>query len=712
MVARRASATTRWTRVVLALGTIALSGCARSSSKNSPAASSELPLELENILSKCVADEKLALLGCPEHKAWVDSPLARAIGHEKELFALAADARPLVRFLAARAIAENACEGETNCPYAKSRELSERLLAVAEAERDARVAAELVRPVLRIDSEATGLDDRIERMLESGNEELAKGILSTWLEGHPERFPSTVRFADSPQPLVRRGALDGLHYAFGGPRHEEACALAVRKFGEGSEYDFLASIIVVGVEAGPSCSVAWDDFITQAEGRREKGLAPPPPGRPPWFSALFTVPYRSEANLQQVERVIAFAVAVAEDRSNDEWSRNWALDFAAQHVREPHEFLNRFAADPVPKVRERAEYVKGRVGNITVRPAWTPRPPSRPRQAPPPRTVTTRRAAVTSSPAPSAGPTPSTEPDLAETTEADEDPATARKRGRLLVRATLSAIVLILALVAALVARRRYSASRATAEPIAPSAPEAGSHSSSRSSPAPAGSSRTARAPCALHGIATGPDGRCVLCRASPEPSPSGRRSLLNWKQLALAGIPVLLAIVYYAFDLPTKRGRRLSPNPGEDAGHRFSSETRVAQAAANDSNRAEHVERDRMARLDEYFDEDADGALPRPSEAGITRRMGEFDIEVLHHYETPTRLCETLQAYGMRCRQRAITMIKATSTGDEPLPPSLNVDGRWAGIDVSSDEKVIESLRSHASRELINEYLQRQRQR
>jgi hypothetical protein len=254
---------------MFAIGIVALCGCDRSNAKDPPAAPSALPLELETILSKCRPGEKLALLGCPEQKAWLDSPLARAIGHEQELFALASDSRPLVRFLVARAIAENACENETNCPYAKNRELSERLLAMAEAERDARVAVELVRPVVRIDTEATGLGDGIERVIENGNEELAKGILSVWLEGHPERFPSTERFASSPKPLVRRGALDGLHYALGGAHHEEACALAVQKFGEGVESDFLASIIVIGHQGGPNCSIAWDDFITQAEERRK-----------------------------------------------------------------------------------------------------------------------------------------------------------------------------------------------------------------------------------------------------------------------------------------------------------------------------------------------------------------------------------------------------------------------------------------------------------
>jgi hypothetical protein len=223
-----------------------------------------------------------------------------------------------------------------------------------------------------------------------------------------------------------------------------------------------------------------------------------------------------------------------------------------------------------------------------------------------------------------------------------------------------------------------------------------------------------------------------VLCRAAPEPSSSSERLLLHWKQIALIGVPVLLAIVLVAFNFPTKRGRHVAPNPGDDAGYRFSNDLRGAEAAENESSRevrgpmeserarAARLEserpaelaRDRSARLDEYFDGNDKSGLPSPSASGIERRMREFDIEVMYHYETTTRLCETIRAYGMRCRQRAITSIRATPHGDEPLPPSLSVDGSWASIDVSSDEKVIESLRRHARSELVSEYFQRERGR
>jgi hypothetical protein len=72
--------------------------------------------------------------------------------------------------------------------------------------------------------------------------------------------------------------------------------------------------------------------------------------------------------------------------------------------------------------------------------------------------------------------------------------------------------------------------------------------------------------PCAVHGIAAGPDGRCALCNAH-ERSVAHRASSRRWRPVARVVVALVAGVVVFAWLLATFDTKKRPPGVTGDAG-------------------------------------------------------------------------------------------------------------------------------------------------
>ena len=695
------------------------SGCSKNSgagSKNSAA----LPDELAAVISRCTANEALVLLGCPEYRAWSESKIAQALGSEKELFPLLSAPQPLARSLVAKVIDERACPDPARCTYAKDSELAEQLLFAAEAERDPRVAAALARPLARIDFVATNLAERVERLVDHAPEQLSHVLLALWLDRNPELFATTARFARSPKLSLSRGALEGLRYALGGPHHTAACALAVDSFGENSEYDFLATTIVSGFRE-KNCSHVWDSFLTKVEQRGQKGIA----FGSSWLAEVWAIPELPGATPALEQRVERVALSIVESKANNPSIRLWAAGYVLPTHADPQGFLKHLSEDTEHEVRRQAGVWMGNSAGAFrsnggrrktgYRRIW--RDPEDPHEHAPraqspkgPDVADMARAAqATRAQTPEPGADEREKPEVPEEPASAEESAAQRKATRLVTRILVPVLVVAIALIGGLITQvrkrraRGAPASSTLPEPmvrpsVAPSAPPAARPSPTVSTPSPGR--------CVAHGLAVGPDGRCVLCRTASQAPPKQQKPVMNWKRVALiGGLGLIAAGAYVVWRLPGSSPRSKPESYPEETTEQLVAEMEREQARHLEKQRRRSKVRtpaERAAHLDEYFGDETQGVMRMPSETGIRRRMSEFDIVV--QGATRTRICDMLEAHGMHCTDR---------TYQTDGPHSLLVDGYHFGIpENTSDDELVRMLWRQARQKLIVEWVERGRSR
>jgi hypothetical protein len=103
----------------------------------------------------------------------------------------------------------------------------------------------------------------------------------------------------------------------------------------------------------------------------------------------------------------------------------------------------------------------------------------------------------------------------------------------------------------------------------------------------------------------------------------------------------------------------------------------------------------ERAASIDTYFTPATGDSPALPSEAGITRLLGESDIVVQWH--EPLHWCKVLRKNGMHCR---------IDKGPRTSQPSLRFNGEHVGVPKgSSDDDLVKILRRHARDTLFSEY-------
>jgi len=526
-----------------------------------PAASrAELPRELAPIIEECKPKRgTLEVYNC-DHGPWNQSAYVRGPGKYEELIALAADERPLVRVMAARALAQRPCPSEETCAYATNAEYAKKLLALAEAERDERVAVALAVPLARIDLEKTGLGKEIERFIEQAPEKTAGALLDTWLMWSPQALPSVMRFARSGRPEVRKGAAFGLRYALDRPEHDDVCALMIEGFGQFPDHQHLADPIVFGFR-NRSCVEQWDTFLDKVEGHAAAGRLG---ASPRWLHPLFTLDRLPGATEAQKARVLAFARNVSETTTHHPDTRVGAMGFAVQRVPDRREFVERLLRDPEPSVVARAnQFMTERLYGLS---NGVYQPPKVPPATPSPRASTAQTASPAATPAspptvvpdpvPTATPdpvptqAPPTAPETDERTTAAAQPDASAPWLTLRTAIALAVSLVVLAAAVAFFAVRR-------AKP-APPVPTAAGAALADAPGAPG-----ARGRCATHGIAVGPDGLCVLCRDGQKAPPPSLRSTVkplagvNFKRVALLSMLGLVgAAAYFVLSIPNTGAR------------------------------------------------------------------------------------------------------------------------------------------------------------
>lgn len=520
-----------------------------------------LPPELEPIIETCKPKRgTLDVYNC-DHGPWNQSAYVRGPGKYEELLALADDERPLVRVMAARALAQRPCPSEETCAYATNVEYAKKLLALAEAERDERVAPALAVPLARVDLEKTGLAKEFERFLDEAPEKTAGALLDTWLMWSPQALPSVMRFARSGRPEVRKSAAFGLRYALDRPEHDEVCALMIEGFGQFPDHQHLADPIIHGFR-NRNCVEQLDTFLDKVEGHAEAGRLG---ASPRWLHPLFTMYGLPGVTEAQRARVLAFARTVSETTTHHPDTRVWAMGYAVQRVPDRREYVERLLRDQEPSVVARAtqfmtESIYG-LSNGAYRlpsgPTATPSPRASTQQPPSPAATPASPNTVAPDPLPTATPDPA--PAQAPPAALEPDPRTmAAERPdapapwlTLRTAIALAVVLVVLAAVGAFFAVRR-------AKPVRPEPTAAGA------APADPPGAQRARGRCATHGIAVGPDGLCVLCRDGQKASPQSPRPTVkplagvNLKRVALlSGLGLVGAAAYFVFAIANTGARR-----------------------------------------------------------------------------------------------------------------------------------------------------------
>ncbi|MBS2011893.1 MAG: hypothetical protein JST00_03310 [Deltaproteobacteria bacterium] len=152
---------------------------------------------------------------CPAVGKWTKSPILLEPSSDATLLAMLADARPPVRWLAAKSL--DAFER----PARVDATSAARLLAAAEREPSAPVARALGLAVGAIDLGATALAPKVQAVLEGGARvELRAGIASSVVRRNPSFFPVVMKLArTATEPDLQSSSTWGLRFA--APEHQK-----------------------------------------------------------------------------------------------------------------------------------------------------------------------------------------------------------------------------------------------------------------------------------------------------------------------------------------------------------------------------------------------------------------------------------------------------------------------------------------------------------
>lgn len=285
---------------------------------------------------------------CPELRAWTDAkdPFVDGRG-DPTLVALLEDPDEKARTLAATKLAA------VGVRYRTARALAERVVAVGEGEKSARVAPGLGEALGRVDVEETQLFERIRALaLRSELVPLRAGLTKTVAFANPgslRAFELTRDQVKDPAPEVRLAAVEALWWG-GGPRPQETCAFWAKTLDSRAD-DAVAARSAKQLTWWGRCQAHYDALLDLLERRQKAGEV-----KDVLYTAALThLCDDRKATEPARRRAAALAAQLADGKTADRLVRGGALEAVLHCDRTGGKAtVRKYAADDDSHVRARA----------------------------------------------------------------------------------------------------------------------------------------------------------------------------------------------------------------------------------------------------------------------------------------------------------------------------------------------------------------------
>lgn len=296
---------------------------------------------------------------CPELKATIESDTIRDGKGDATLVSFLEDPNEQVRWLGARALTQRGKVFRTD------KQLAERIVIAAEAEKTKAVAQELGGVVGGIKHAETGFGERIKTMAKNHEiQQLRTSLLARMLFSNGESLYDFVKdiAMNDKDLVVRKAAISAFWTGTPPTRAADTCKMWLGFMDDPAE-DVAgeAAYLCAFYPQNGGCKAEWDAVIDNVEKRAKAGTVK----STQMASAMSYLHNQSGASEAQKKRTLATAKILAENKTNNAMARGRALEFVAEKDSDAKKFLDKLKDDADP-------FVKARAKELAERPAKKP----------------------------------------------------------------------------------------------------------------------------------------------------------------------------------------------------------------------------------------------------------------------------------------------------------------------------------------------------
>ena len=361
----------RMARVLTIVGAATIAsfglGCGKSSSGPAPSGSASTPeikpdakgIEAASNdpslaeLTKKALGCKWAVYGfdakCPELKALLESEAVREGKGDTTLVNFLEDPDEHVRWLGSRTLTQRGKRFRTDKP------LAERIVKVAEAEKDKAVAQELGGVVGAIKHAETGLGERIKTMAKSHEvQQMRTSLLARMLFSNGESLYDFVKdiAMNNKDVIVRKAAISAFWTGTPPTRAADTCKMWLGFMQDPSddvagEAAYLCSFY----PQNGGCKDEWDPVLDNVEKRAKSGTVK----STQMASAMAYLHKQPGASEAQKKRAVSVARLIAENPANNGMARGRSIEFVADNDPDAKKFLEKFKEDADAFVKSRSK---------------------------------------------------------------------------------------------------------------------------------------------------------------------------------------------------------------------------------------------------------------------------------------------------------------------------------------------------------------------
>lgn len=363
--------------VIVGAATIVSLGCSKSSSEQpapaaaaSTTATSEAKPDAKGIeaatndaaivdLAKKTLGCKWTAFGfdakCPELKTLIESETIRDGKGDGTLVNFLEDSNEQVRWLGARALTQR---GKT---FRTDKQLAERIVKAAEAEKAKVIAQELGGVAGGIKHAETGLGERIKTMAKSHEvQQMRTSLMARMLFSNGETLYDFVKdiAMNDKDIVVRKAAISAFWTGTPPNKSGDTCKMWLGFMDDPAE-DVAgeAAYLAAFYPQNGGCKTEWDALLDNIEKKAKAGSIK----STQMASAMSYLHRQPGASEAQKKRALKIARMIAENTSNNGMVRGRALEFVADNDPEAKKFLDKLKDDADP-------YVKGRSKELADRP--------------------------------------------------------------------------------------------------------------------------------------------------------------------------------------------------------------------------------------------------------------------------------------------------------------------------------------------------------
>jgi hypothetical protein len=264
---------------------------------------------------------------CPDLKAWKEAELLKKGANDKTLVNMLGDADEKVRWLSATGLSSHGLE------YRKDKALASALVTAAEKETFEANGSTLGSALSRIDLKATGLTDRVKKII-SGHklEALRRSVAGSVLFNNKEEgdffgFLQELARNKEEKAGVRRAAVAAFWTGTPQGKHEDACKFWL-EMADDDEQEVAgeAAYMCAFYPHNDGCTGQWDALLDLIENKSKAGEV----NSPQVASALNYLHDQKKVSPAQKTRTLAVAKTLAENAKNGGSARARALEFVGK----------------------------------------------------------------------------------------------------------------------------------------------------------------------------------------------------------------------------------------------------------------------------------------------------------------------------------------------------------------------------------------------